>query len=646
MKNIELEREQKIKIARIVASAVLTLAAVLALAAYFIPADGIAKLIIYAVPYLIVGYDVIIGAVKDLTKREIGEEFLMSAATIGAFCLAEYGEAVAVMLFYQIGELFGDIATDSSRRSIEALFDIRPDSATVIRGGKEITVPPEAVEAGEIIVVRPGERIPLDGEIIKGETTVDTSALTGESIPVSLTAGDKAVSGTVNLSGVCTIKTSGTYGESTVAGILRLAETSAEKKARTENFVARFAKIYTPAVVTAAILLALLPPIFSFGTFSEWVGRALVFLVISCPCALVVSVPLAFFGGLGGASRDGILIKGSNYMEVLADADTFVFDKTGTLTRGQFGVSEICPADGISAEALLKTTAYAESFSSHPIAVSIVTAFCGEYGGKIDKSKIENAAETAGRGVSAYIDGRLCLAGSAELLSSHGIMTPAGAADNMGGSVVHTALDGKYLGCIVAADEIKPDAASATSELKSLGIKKIVMLTGDSEAAALRVGGAVGADEIHARALPKDKVTIVEDLINEGHRVVFVGDGINDAPVLNRADVGVAMGGMGSDAAIQSADVVLMDDKMSKLPAAVMRSRKTVAIAKQNIVISIAVKLAVLFLGALGLANMWMATVADVGVLIAAVINALRTMKKAPQKKAPPQLFREPVNNR
>ncbi|MCD7783529.1 MAG: HAD-IC family P-type ATPase, partial [Firmicutes bacterium] len=316
------------------------------------------------------------------------------------------------------------------------------------------------------------------------------------------------------------------------------------------------------------------------------------------------------------------------------------------LTRGRFGVSEICPADGISAEALLKTTAYAESFSSHPIAVSIVTAFCGEYGGKIEKSKIENAAETAGRGVSAYIDGKLCLAGSAELLSSHGIMTPAGAADNMGGSVVHTALDGKYLGCIVAADEIKPDAASATSELKSLGIKKIVMLTGDSEAAALRVGGAVGADEIHARALPKDKVTIVEDLINEGHRVVFVGDGINDAPVLNRADVGVAMGGMGSDAAIQSADVVLMDDKLSKLPAAVMRSRKTVGIAKQNIVISIAVKLAVLFLGALGLANMWMATVADVGVLIAAVINALRTMKKAPQKKSPPQLFREPVNNR
>lgn len=637
MKNIELEREQKIKIARIIAAAVLTLAA------QFIPADGITKLIIYAVPYLIVGYDVIIGAVKDLTKKEIGEEFLMSAATIGAFCLAEYGEAVAVMLFYQTGELFGDIATDSSRRSIEALFDIRPDSATVIRGGKEITVPPEAVESGEIIIVRPGERIPLDGEIISGETTVDTSALTGESIPVSLTAGDKAVSGTVNLSGVCRIKTSGTYGESTVAGILRLAETSAEKKARTENFVARFAKIYTPVVVAAAILLALLPPILSFGTFSEWIGRALVFLVISCPCALVVSVPLAFFGGLGGASRDGILIKGSNYMEVLADADTFVFDKTGTLTRGRFGVSEICPADGISAETLLKTTAYAESFSSHPIAVSIVTAFCGD---KIDKSKITDVKETAGRGVSALLDGMPCLVGSAELLSSHGIKMPEIMPDKTGGSVVHTALDGKYLGCIVAADEIKPDSAEAVSELKSLGIRKIVMLTGDSEEAALAVGETVGADEIHARALPEDKVRIVESLINEGHRVVFVGDGVNDAPVLNRADVGVAMGGMGSDAAIQSADVVLMDDKISKLPAAVMRSRKTVGIAKQNIVISIAVKLAVLLLGALGLANMWMATVADVGVLIAAVINALRTMKRIPQKKAPSQLFREPVNER
>ncbi len=633
MKHIELEREQKLKILRIAAAAVLTAAAVL-LSMYLSDLGKAWLIVMYLIPYLIVGYDIIIETVTDLVREhEIGECFLMTAATIGAFCLSEYGEAVAVMLLYQVGELFGDIATDSSRRSIKALLDIRPDTATVLRGGEEITVSPEDVAAGEIIVVRPGERIALDGEIVSGASALDTSALTGESVPVSVGVGDKAVSGAVSLSGVLQIKTSGTFGQSTVAQILDLAENAAEKKAHTEAFVTRFARVYTPVVVTAAVLLAVLPPLIFNAEWSVWIERALVFLVISCPCALVVSVPLSFFGGLGGASREGVLIKGSNYMESLASADTVVFDKTGTLTEGTFSVTEAAPAGGVTKDELLRTAALAESFSTHPIATSIVSAASGALAAAV-KPSVTDVREEAGHGVSARIDGCLVLVGNRELMEAHGIALPE-AEYASAGTVVYVSQNGKCIGSLTISDEIKPDAAGAVADLKALGIKRILMLTGDSEQTAREVGRELGIDEVHAQLMPADKVAIVEDLIKEGRRVVFVGDGINDAPVLTRADVGVAMGCLGSDAAIQSADVVLMDDRTSKLPLAVARSRRTCGIAKQNIVISIAVKLIVMALGALGLTNMWLATLADVGVMILAVLNAMRALGGVkPQKHA------------
>lgn len=608
-----MSRKQKKKLIRII------VAAVLLVVISFLSFDNIIMLFLYIVPYLVVGWDVVFSAVRNIIHGQLfDEQFLMALATIGAFGSGEYREAVAVMLFYQIGELFQGIAVGKSRKSIASLMDIRPDSAVVIRDGAEIKVSPEEVQKGETIIVRPGEKIPLDGTVLTGSTTVNTAALTGESLPRDIEAGGKVISGSVNLTGVITVKTESLYAESTVAKILDLVENSSAKKAKTENFITRFAKYYTPCVVAAALALAFIPPLI-VGNFGEWIQRALIFLVVSCPCALVISVPLSFFGGIGGASRKGILVKGSNYMEVLSKVGTVVFDKTRTLTKGSFTVTAIHP-EKLSEDELLDVAAAAESYSNHPIAESIIAA----HKGHIDQSRIGEVKEHAGMGIEAVIDGRDIFAGNGKLMDMAGARWHNCHID---GTVIHISEGSCYLGHIVISDEIKPDSKEALKELKKLGVAKTVMLTGDRKEIAESVGKTLGLDEVHAELLPDGKVKAVESLIKEGRTLAFVGDGINDAPVLARADLGVAMGAMGSDAAIEAADLVLMDDKPSKLPDAIKIARKTMRIIWQNIVFSLIVKAAVLILAALGFANMWLAIFADIGVTVLAILNAMRAMK-------------------
>ena len=614
-----MEKEQKIALIKSGAAAVL-LAAV-----WLSPAEGPLRLVLFLVPYLLAGYEIIIDAFKDLFHGEVfNENMLMTVATVGALILGEYPEAVAVMLLNGIGEFFEDLATDKSRKSIAELMNIRPDRATVVRGGEETEVAPPDVKIGETVVVKPGEKIPLDGVVIEGESTVDFSALTGESLPKDITVGENAVSGTVNLTSVIKLRVTAGYGESTVSKILDLVENAQERKAKTENFVSRFAKYYTPCVLAVAVLLAVLPPLlFPAEAFADWISRALIFLVVSCPCALVVSVPLTFFAAIGGASRRGILIKGSSYIEALSKADVFVFDKTGTLTRGVFCVTDVHPSDMDEAE-LLDIAALAESYSDHPIAQSIVAA----HSGHIDKSRITSIKEHAGLGIEAVIDGRNVYAGNGKLMDKIGVEWQK---CECVGTIVHIADGKRYCGHIVIADEIKPGSKEALQSLKAAGIRQTVMLTGDNEEVGADVAGKIGVDGVRAGLLPKDKVDAVEELLKnegKGKKLVFVGDGINDAPVIARADLGVAMGAMGADSAIEAADVVLMDDDPKKLSEALHISRKTMRIARENIIFALSVKAAVLILSAFGVTDMWIAVFADVGVSCLAVLNSLRAMKK------------------
>lgn len=601
------------------------LAAVLCAAAWLLPVKGIWRLAAFAVPYLVIGYDVLRSAVLNILHGQVfDEKFLMTVATIGAFAVGEYPEAAAVMLFYQVGELFQSIAVGKSRKSIAALMEIRPDYAVVLRNGEEEKVSPGDVEPGETLVIRPGEKIPLDGVIMDGRTAVNTAALTGESMPVDKAAHDQVISGTINLTGVIRVKTESRYEESTVAKILELVENSSEKKARAENFITRFARYYTPCVVIGAVLLATVPPLLLAQTWSVWLNRSLIFLVVSCPCALVVSVPLSFFGGIGGASREGILMKGANYLEALSKIDTVVFDKTGTLTKGRFIVNAIHPTN-ISEEELLDIAAAAESYSSHPVAESIVDA----HKGHIDTNRIGTITELAGMGIEAVVDGRKFFVGNGALMDRVGAKWHE---CHLVGTVIHIAEGSDYLGHIVINDEMKPDAKDAVAGLKAIGIKTTVMLTGDVERVAKAVGDDIGIDRVYAGLLPAQKVEAVEEMLARGCRLAFVGDGINDAPVLTRADVGIAMGAMGSDAAIESADIVLMDDKPSKLPLAIRISRRTMRIVRQNIWFALAVKAAILALGALGVADMWSAVFGDVGVMVLAILNAMRAMLTGKEK--------------
>lgn len=612
-----MSRKQKRNVFRIAFSAVLFVVV------WALPSDGVLRLLTFLVPYAIVGYDVVFEALRNIAHGQVFDEnFLMSVATIGAFFVADYPEAVAVMLFYQIGELFQSIAVGKSRKSIAALMDIRPDYANVLRDGDVKTVSPEEVEIGEIIEIKPGEKIPLDAVVTKGETTVNTAALTGESVPVTCRVGDAVISGSVNQNGRIEARVTSVFGESTVSKILDLVENATSKKAKSENFITRFAKYYTPCVVFAALALALIPPLLFKQPFSVWMTRALTFLVVSCPCALVVSVPLTFFCGIGGASRLGVLIKGANYLETLSKAETVVFDKTGTLTNGTFTVVAIHPQQ-ISERELLDLTATAESVSSHPIATSILKA----YGEPIDKTRIGNIEELSGRGIHAVIDGKSVYVGNGVLMQSVGVDFHE---CKTVGTTVHIAVDGLYAGHIVIADTVKPDAKSAVKQLKASGIRKTVMLTGDSDTVGQAVAKELGMDEAYTQLMPDDKVEKTEKLLAENNTkstLAFVGDGINDAPVLARADVGIAMGALGSDAAIEAADVVLMDDKPAKLVTALKISRKTMRIVRQNIVFALSVKAVVLLLSAFGLASMWVAVFADVGVMILAVCNAVRAMR-------------------
>ena len=613
-------KKQKKVLRRIVIAAVLF--AALSVAGRLAALPWYAWLALYLVPYLVIGYDVLRKAALGVVHGEVFDEnFLMAVATVGAMALGEYGEGVAVMLFYQVGELFQSYAVGKSRRSIAALMDIRPDSANLEdAAGAVQTVDPEAVPVGAVIVVRPGEKIPLDGVVLTGESTLNTSALTGESRPRSARAGDAVISGSVNGDGLLRVQVSKAYGQSTVARILDLVENSSLKKARAENFITKFARYYTPAVCLAALALALLPPLALGGGWGVWVRRALTFLVISCPCALVISIPLSFFGGIGGASRCGVLIKGGNYLETLAHTGTVVFDKTGTLTRGTFRVSRLSPAPGVDEGDLLRTAARAESYSSHPISKSLREALPAAP----DAAGVTDVKEIAGRGVAALVDGRRVLAGSAKLMQEQGVAyTP----DEGVGTVVYVARDGAFLGSILIADEIKETAPAAVAALRRQGVRT-VMLTGDSKAVAEGVAAQLGLDEVHAELLPADKVERVESLLaaRSGGSLAFVGDGINDAPVLTRADVGIAMGALGSDAAIEAADVVLMDDDPAKISLAMRLARKCMHIVYENIVFALGVKALFLLLGAAGIANMWWAVFADVGVMVLAVLNAMRML--------------------
>ncbi len=590
-----------------------------------------AEFALYLIPYVIAGYDVLLKAARNIKNGQVFDEnFLMAVATIGAFSLVFFpdsgphmAEGAAVMLFYQVGELFQQYAVGKSRKSIAAMMDIAPDYANVRGDNGELEqVDPDSVTAGSEIVVKPGERVPIDGIVIDGSSQLDTAALTGESAPRHVEAGSEVISGCINMTGLLVVRTTKPFGESTVSRILELVENASEKKARTENFITRFARYYTPAVCGVALALAVLPPLLGFGAWSDWVFRGLTFLVVSCPCALVISVPLSFFGGIGGASKLGILIKGSNYLEALADVDTVVFDKTGTLTSGTFGVVAVHPERGIAESELLELAAHTEAYSDHPIALSVKQAF----GSRIDETRVTKAGEIGGHGVQAEIDGVKISVGNDKLMASIGIEAHS---CELVGTILHVASDSKYLGHIVIADIVKEDAAQTINDLHAAGVRKTVMLTGDAEEVAKSVANKLGLDEYHARLLPQDKVAQLERLLGEQpakKKLAFVGDGINDAPVLTRADVGIAMGAMGSDAAIEAADVVLMDDKPSNIAKAIRLARKTMGIVWQNIVFALGVKLLVLILAAVGLANMWMAVFADVGVAILAILNAMRCM--------------------
>lgn len=595
----------------------------LLLCAVLLPAEKwYIRLAIYLVPYLVIGGGVLLEAVINIFHGQVFDEnFLMSVATVGALCLGEYLEAVAVMLFYQIGELFQNLAVDRSRRSITELMDIRPDFANIERDGELVRVDPETLNVGDVIVVCPGERVPCDGVVTQGESQLDTAALTGESVPTEVSAGSEIVSGTVNMSGLLHMRVTKRCSESTVARILELVESASDKKARTESFITRFARVYTPAVCLAALLISVIPPLF-VGGWTGWIRRGLMFLVVSCPCALVISVPLSFFGGLGGAARRGVLIKGSSYLEALASLDTIVFDKTGTLTTGKFTVIAVHPQE-LDRERLVELAALAECSSTHPLARSIVE----HYGKTPDRSRVGRIDEHAGNGVEAVIDGRTVIAGNDRLMTACGIeFRPC----HLSGTIVHIAVDGRYEGHIVISDVLKPDSAESVAQLKALGVRRTVMLTGDREETARTAAQELGLDEYHARLLPADKVERVETMLAEkpeSGNLAFVGDGINDAPVLMRADVGIAMGALGSDAAIEAADVVLMDDKPTGVAAAVRIARRTMRIVRQNIVFALVVKALVLILAALNIANMWLAVFADVGVSVIAILNAMRCMK-------------------
>ena len=608
--------------------------AVLFAAGFFLPFEKLAvtgplssflSLAYYLWTYLIIGYDVLLDAVKNIRKGQIfDEQFLMSIATIGAFAIGDYAEGVAVMLFYQVGEMFQTMAVGKSRRSIASLMDIRPDYAIVLRDGAELRVTPEDVIPGELILVKPGEKIPLDGIVVSGSGSINASALTGESLPQTVITDSRVLSGTINLDGLLTIRTESNYAESTVSKILELVEHASSKKTKVESFITRFSRYYTPIVVLGALLLAILPPLLLQEPFADWLHRGLVFLVVSCPCALVVSVPLSFFGGIGGASRKGILIKGSSYLELLSKVDTIVFDKTGTLTKGSFTVSKLV-SETLPENELLQLAAAAESHSTHPIARCIATAVTTEPDHAFVATEV---AELAGKGIRATINDKTYSLGNAALMAELGI-TPPHTEDC--GTVIFIAQGNTYLGYLLIADEPKPDSAAALSALKQNGIQKTIMLTGDNKKIAEAIAATLPIDEIHAELLPQDKVGMVEQLLNAKGRhssgkLAFVGDGINDAPVLARADVGIAMGGIGSDAAIESADIVLMDDKLTKLPTAIAIAKKTMNIVRQNIWFALLAKAIILVLGALGIANMWIAVFGDVGVMLLAVLNAMRAM--------------------
>lgn len=619
-------KKQKNVLNRIIIAIVLLI--VITVFKTIVPVPGYVEFILYLIPYFVIGHDILRKSIKNISHGQVFDEnFLMAVATIGAMCLGEYLEGSAVMVFYQIGELFQSIAVGKSRKNIAALMDIRPDYANIMVDGEIEEVDPDDVEIGSEIIVNPGEKVPIDGIIVEGDTTLNTSALTGESVPRNAHCGDEIYSGSINMTARITVKTTKEFGESTVSKILDLVENSSMKKSKTENFITKFAKYYTPVVCYSALALAIIPPIVLTimkqpAHVCDWIFRALTFLVISCPCALVISIPLSFFGGIGCASKNGILVKGSNYLETLSDVKYFVFDKTGTLTKGVFEVTDVVPAEGFNKDHLLEYAAYAESASTHPISVSLKKA----YNQKIDNTLVDHIQEIAGHGVEADYNGHHILAGNAKLMKLKGIDYSA---YTKAGTLVYVAVDDKYAGCIVISDIIKDHAKEAISGLKSLGAKETVMLTGDSASTADLVANTIGIDTVHSELLPADKVEEVEKLLakkSEKEKLAFVGDGINDAPVLSRADIGIAMGGLGSDAAIEAADVVLMDDDPLKISLAMKISTKTLRIVKQNIVFALAVKFICLVLGALGIANMWLAIFADVGVMILAVMNATRAL--------------------
>lgn len=602
---------------------------VIGAAAFALPLNQVLELILFVISYLIVGGDIVLKAIKNIVRGQVFDEyFLMSIATVGAFLIGEYPEGVAVMLFYQIGELFQSIAVNRSRKSISALMDIRPDFANLKIDDEIKRVNPEEVEIGNLIIVRPGEKVPLDGKVIEGSSAMDTSALTGESVPREVGVGEEVLSGFINKNGVLTIEVTKVFGESTVAKILDLVENASSKKAPTENFISKFARYYTPVVVIVAALLAVVPPLlFSGETFSDWVYRALVFLVISCPCALVVSIPLGFFGGIGASSKNGILVKGSNYLEALNDVKYVVFDKTGTLTKGAFKVNGIHPQSGWTEQELLRYAAFAEMHSTHPIAESIREA----YGAELNEALIADYNEISGHGIQVVFEGREVLAGNAKLMHREKIRFSV---PSELGTIVHIAADKQYAGYLVIADEVKEDAAQAISSLKRLGIKKTMMLTGDIKAVGEAVGKQLGVDEVRSELLPQHKVEELEKLDHQKgskEKIIFVGDGINDTPVLARADIGIAMGGLGSDAAIEAADIVIMTDEPSKISSAIYIAKKTRSIVWQNIIFALLVKAIFLLLGAFGIATMWEAVFSDVGVTLLAVLNAMRVLKIKPE---------------
>lgn len=616
-----MSKKMKKRLCNIIAAAVVFLIGMIL--PEFIYLSNNTRLIIFLIAYIIIGRDILIRAAKNIRNGQIFDEnFLMSIATIGAFLVGEYPEGVAVMLFYQVGELFQSYAVDKSRNSITELMDIYPEYANVKRGDTIEEADPDEVEIDDIIVIKPGEKVPLDCVIINGNTTLDTKALTGESIPREAAVGDALISGCININGVVEARVTKEFGESTVTKILDLVENASSKKAEAENFITKFAKYYTPVVVICAVALAFIPPLF-VGDFGTWVYRALSFLVISCPCALVISIPLSFFGGLGGASKCGVLIKGSNYLEALAKTEIVVFDKTGTLTKGTFNVKEIKNNKNYNDKELIRLAAYAESYSNHPISAALKAA----YGEEIDNKLITDTEEIAGHGIKAVVDGKCIYAGNAKLMKSINVEFEDIAA---AGTVVHMAIDGSYEGCIIISDTIKTDSKKAVDELKHLSVKQLVMLTGDSKQAGEAVAGELGLDKVYTELLPADKVEKVEELFrqkSEAGKLVFVGDGINDAPVLARADIGIAMGGLGSDAAIEAADIVILTDEPSKIAKVMNISKKTLGIVKQNIVFAIGVKVLVLVLAAFGMATMWAAVFADVGVSAIAIINAMRALK-------------------